>query len=57
MQGMQGRSLGWEDLWVKEMATPPGFLSEKSHAQRSLVGHSPWGRKESDMTLQQNQLL
>ena len=22
---------------------------EKSHGQRSLVGYSPWGRKESDM--------
>ena len=23
---------------------------EKSHGQRSLVGYSPWGRKELDMT-------
>ena len=23
------------------------FLLEKSHVQRSLVGYSPWGRKES----------
>ena len=23
---------------------------EKSHGQRSLVGYSPWGRKESDIT-------
>ena len=23
----------------------------KSHAQRSLVGYSPWGRKESDVTV------
>ena len=23
---------------------------EKSHGWRSLVGYSPWGRKESDMT-------
>ena len=23
---------------------------EKSHEQRSLAGHSPWGHKESDMT-------
>ena len=22
---------------------------EKSHGQRSLVGYSPWGQKESDM--------
>ena len=26
------------------------FLPEKSHVQRSLVGYSPWGRKESVMT-------
>jgi len=25
---------------------------EKSHGQRSLVGYSPWGRKESDTTEQ-----
>ena len=24
------------------------FLPEKSHGQRSLVGYSPWGHKESD---------
>ena len=28
----------------------PAFLPGKSHGQRSLVGYSPWGRKESDMT-------
>ena len=28
----------------------PVFLREKSHGQRSLVGYSPWGHKESDMT-------
>ena len=27
----------------------PVFLPEKSHGQRSLVGYSPWGCKESDM--------
>ena len=26
------------------------FLSGKSHGQRSLVGYSPWGHKELDMT-------
>ena len=26
------------------------FLSGESHGQRSLVGYSPWGCKESDMT-------
>ena len=28
----------------------PGLLPGKSHGQRSLVGCSPWGRKESDTT-------
>ena len=26
------------------------FLPGESHAQRSLVDYSPWGRKESDTT-------
>ena len=30
--------------------TPPGLLPGKSHGWRSLVGCSPWGRKESDTT-------
>ena len=30
----------------------PVLLPEKSHGRRSLVGCSPWGRKESDMTEQ-----
>ena len=28
----------------------PLLLPGKSHGQRSLVGYSPWGREESDMT-------
>ena len=30
----------------------PVFLPGESHAQRSLVGYSPWGCKELDMTEQ-----
>jgi len=30
----------------------PVLLPGKSHGQRSLVGYSPWGRKELDMTEQ-----
>ena len=30
----------------------PVFLLGKSHGQRSPVGYSPWGHKESDMTKQ-----
>ena len=32
------------------MATTPIFLPEKFHGQRSLVGYSLWGHKESDKT-------
>ena len=32
----------------------PASLPEKSHRQRRLVGYSPWGHKESDMTEQLN---
>ena len=31
----------------KGMATVAVFLPGESHGQRSLVGSSPWGRKES----------
>ena len=30
----------------------PLQYSSESHGQRSLVGYSPWGHKESDMTEQ-----
>ena len=47
------RSLGWEDPLQKEMAIHSNtivLLPGKSHGERSLVGYSPWGHKESDMT-------
>ena len=44
----QVQSLGWEDLLEKEMAIHSSILSGKSHGQRSPVGYSPWGCKESD---------
>ena len=34
----------------KAMAPTPVLLPGKSHGRRSLVGCSPWGREESDMT-------
>ena len=49
-QEMRVRSLGWEDPLEEEMAPTPVFLPGESHGQRSLVGYSPWGRKESDTT-------
>ena len=39
-------------LWRKKWQPTPVFLPGKSHGQRSLVGYSPWGCKESDTTKQ-----
>ena len=45
------QSLGWEDSLEKEMATHSSTLAWKiPRTERSLVGYSPWGRKESDTT-------
>ena len=46
----QIRSLGQEDPLEKGMAATSVFLEGEFHGQRSLVGYSPWGRKEMDMT-------
>ena len=40
--------------WKRKWQPTPIFLPGKSHGQRSLVGHSPWGHKESDTTEQLN---
>ena len=44
------RSLGWEEGWEK--GYPPVFLPGEFHEQKSLVGYSLWGCKESDTTEQ-----
>ena len=36
--------------WRKKWQPTPVFLPGKSHGQKSPVGYSPWGCKESDMT-------
>ena len=48
----QVQSLGQEDPLEKEMATCSTIFAWESHGQGSLVGYSPWGCKESDMTEQ-----
>ena len=43
----------WDRLcfpWRKQWQPTPVLLPGKSHGQRSLVGCSPWGHYESDMT-------
>ena len=44
------QSLGWEDPLEKGMATHTSTPAWKSYGQRTLVGYSPWGHKEPDMT-------
>ena len=34
--------------WRRKWQSTPVLLPGKSHGQRSLVGYSPWGRKELD---------
>ena len=41
-----------EFRWRRQWPPTPVLLPGKSHGQRSLVGCSPWGCKESDMTEQ-----
>ena len=36
--------------WRRAWQPTPVFLPGESHRQRSLVGYSPWGHKESGMT-------
>ena len=36
--------------WRRKWQPIPVFLPGESHGQRSLAGHGPWGRKESDTT-------
>ena len=46
----------WFNSWVRKIPwrrkwqPTPVLLPRKSHGQRSLVGYSPWGSKELDMT-------
>ena len=37
-------------IWRRKWQPNPVFLPGESHGRRSLVGYSPWGRKESDTT-------
>ena len=46
----QFQSLGWEDPLEEGMATQYSILAWEIRGQRSLVGYSPWGCKETDRT-------
>ena len=47
-------SISWVQkiLWRRDWQPTPVFFPGESHGQRSLVGYSSWGYKESDMTKQ-----
>ena len=49
MQEMKFDPWVMQILWRRKWQPTPVFLPGKSHGQRSLVGYSPWGHKESDM--------
>ena len=51
------RSLGWEDPLEKELATHSSILAWRIPRQKRLVGYSPRGGKESDMTDQLTPLV
>ena len=57
MQEIQGRSPGQEDPLEEGKATVSSILPGESHGERSLVGCSPWGHKESDTTVATEQAL
>ena len=50
MKETEDQSPGWEDPLWRGMATTPITLPGEFHGQRSLVGYSPSGLKESDMS-------
>ena len=50
--GGVGSILAWVGKipWRKKWQPTPVFLPGQFHGQRSLVGCSPWGHRESDLT-------
>ena len=50
MQEMQAQPWVGKTPWRRKWQPTPVFLLGKSHGQRSLMGYSPWSRKESDTT-------
>ena len=47
MQEIVDQSLGQEDPLEEGIQPTPVFLPGNFHGQRSLVGNSPWGRKDT----------
>ena len=51
-QATSGVRLTRPRYWRRKWRSNPVLLPGESHGQRSLVGYSPWGRKDWDMTEQ-----
>jgi len=45
-------TLAWKILWTEEPGSLQSNMTGESHGRRSLVGHSPQGRKGLDTTEQ-----
>ena len=54
MHRLDGHEFGWTPGvgWRRQWHPTPVLFPGKSHGRRSLVGRSPWGCEESDMTEQ-----
>ena len=50
MQETWVQSLGWEGPWRRAWQPIPVFLPGELCGRRSLVGYSPWGCKEANVT-------
>ena len=46
------RKLPYTVTWRRKQQPTPVFVPGEFHGQKVLVGYSPWGYKESDMTEQ-----
>ena len=57
MQETWIQSLGQEDPLEKEMATHSSILAWRIPWTEDLVGYTPWGRKELDMTEVYSQVI
>ena len=50
--GSDGKASAWVGKipWRRKWQSTPALLPGKSHGWRSLIGYSPWGRKELNTT-------
>ena len=48
--GLCFKTMSFLATWRRKWQSTPVLLPGKYHGQRSLVGYSPWGHKESDTT-------